>query len=229
MGTQSGMPSHERLDRLERANRRLRSAVVATALAALLPWVVAARGASDVVDATEIVLRDPGGNRRGGLRVTPAGQAVLALADAAGRERFVAATDAAGGSGFGFYDAEGHPRARMRTTDDSSLTFYDRRGKLRAAFGLTEYGPRWVSEAVDRAVRAAAASGDPFAIDAREIRAALAGEDAETQQGPVLKLFDPRGRPRLEARVDMDRPAIFLQTDEGGLRIVRGEAAREGE
>jgi hypothetical protein len=220
---------HERLDRLERANRRLRSAVVATALAALLPWVVAARGASDVVESTEIVLRDAAGVHRGGLRVTAGGEAALTLADGSGHERFVATTDAAGRSGLGFYDAEGHPRARFQTTDDSSLNFYDRRGKLRAAFGLTEYGPRWVSEAVDRAVRAAAASGDPFAIDVREIERAVERGNAETQQGPVLKLFDPRGRPRLEARVDMDRPVIFLQTDDGGLRIVRTQAVREGE
>lgn len=214
-----------RLEALERANRRLRHCVVLAMAGAILPWLLAATSASAprALEVSSLTLRDDDGRRRGGLSIDSSGEAMLALADAAGRDRFIVSTAAAGAATFGFYDAEGHPRARFRSLREASLNFYDRGGKLRVAFGITEYGPRWASELVDQAVQRSKQASGPFALSGLGEDVSLPAPAArnESNDGPVLRFLDPRGRPRLEARLDMDRPAIFLQTEEGGLQLLR--------
>lgn len=215
-----------RLERLERANRRLARLLLVFAAVAVAPWLAAATGKSPgaKLEVSELVLRDAGGARRGGLVVDAAGAARLVLADAAGRDRVSVATTAEGRASLAFTDERGNPRARFQTAGDSSLNFYDRNGKLRAALGVTEYGPRWVSEAVDRAILKSATSGNPFSMGEGDL-SGTPGDVFQAQDGPVLRFFDPRGRPRLEARVDMNRPVIFLHTDQGTLQAVKPQAA----
>jgi hypothetical protein len=45
-----------------------------------------------------------------------------------------------------------------------------------------------------------------------------------TQLGPVLKLFDAAGTPSLEAKVDVDRPVILLQTRAGAWKAITAGA-----
>ncbi len=213
-----------RVERLERANRQLVRLLVVIAAVAAAPWLAGATGKSTKLEVSELVLRDASGARRGGLSVDAAGAAKLILADAKGRERASVVAGAEGAATLAFSDARGYPRARFQTVGDSSLNFYDRNGKLRAALGVTEYGPRWVSEAVDRAIQKSASSGNPFAIAEADL-AGAPPEVFEAQDGPVLRFFDPRGRPRIEARVDMNRPVIFLHTDQGTLQAVKPQAA----
>jgi hypothetical protein len=170
------------------------------------------------------VLRDLRGQRRAALVTTTDGATPLSLRDPQGAERIALAVAPDGRPSLTLSDASSHPRVRIALAHEATLNFYDRRGKLRAVLGVSEYGPhltpptaaQTAPESGSQAVRAFFEEGTaPKPIEAKP----NAMEEA-SQMGPVLKLFDVAGTPSLEARVDVDRPVIMLQTRAGALKAI---------
>jgi hypothetical protein len=204
-----------RVAALERRGRRAVFAAVALAIAA--PLGIAATGTPPgIVDAGRFVLRGPDGAERGVWEVRE-GDARLVLRDAAGEERFVLAIEG-GRPAMTVFDSGRRPRVRLVVAHETSLNFYDRGGKLRAALGVTSYGPHPLdAERLRSSGRALFDFFDP---------GWLLGEDdlsdsIEDSEGPVLKFYDPAGKPRLEARVDVDRPVVFLHSPAGTMDAIR--------
>ncbi|MEA2625150.1 MAG: hypothetical protein QOD06_1195 [Candidatus Binatota bacterium] len=211
----------KRLDLVERQNRRLRGLVIAASLLAAAPFLTA--GAPRATDSDRVTLRDGSGSIRAELSATSDGTS-LSLRDGGGVERMVIGLASDGRPSLTLADAAGHLRARLIATRETSLNFYDERGKLRAALGVTGYGPRWLSPDAFES-RSGADPGKQF-FDPAALASAVNPLPADAllaEDGPVLKFYDATGKPRLEARVDVDRPLLFLHTSRGTLSIVRGE------
>src|SRR5436190_1442018 len=101
------------------------------------------------------------GLRGAALVPTADGAPALSLRDAKGVERISLAVAPDGRPSLTVSDAFSHPRVRIALARESSLNFYDRRGKLRAVLGVSEYGPHW---APPSAVEAAPESESEAAI-----------------------------------------------------------------
>jgi hypothetical protein len=146
----------------------------------------------------------------------------LSLRDAKGTERISLAVAPDGRPSLTVSDASAHPRVRIALAREATLNFYDRRGKLRAVLGVSEYGPRRTPpQAAELRAELEGARGF-FAEGLGPKSAALKpdGMEEAAQMGPVPKLFDPVGTPSLEARVDVDRPFLMLQARGGVFKVI---------
>jgi hypothetical protein len=212
-----------RVEKLERRSRIWAGLCVLSLAAAPL---LAAAGPERRVEAGGFVLRDLRGERRAALVTTADGATALSLRDAKGVERISLAVASDGRPSLTVSDASSHPRVRIALARESSLNFYDRRGKLRAVLGVSEYGPHWTPP---RAVETETESDEAARAFFQEGLAPKPGErkpnamQEAAQIGPVLKLFDVFGTPSLEARVDVDRPVLVLQTRAGAFQALTAE------
>lgn len=106
----------QRLDRLERENRRSKRAAAALAIGiAAVVLMGQARPATKVVEAEQFVLLDPAGKPRGMLSVSPDGSAGLALVDKDGKPRAELGVEADGRPGLVLKDPDGNQRAVLDT------------------------------------------------------------------------------------------------------------------
>ncbi len=121
----------QRLDRVERENRRLKKAGVAI-LAGIAGVVLMGQAkpstVAKVVEAEKFVLRDTAGKIRGELKVD-GGSTFLILNDENERSRFQAFVYSKGGSLNLF--GEGKSRATLRSSSGGSLNLHDSAGKDR--------------------------------------------------------------------------------------------------
>jgi hypothetical protein len=184
--------------------------------------LLAAASAERRVEAGSFLVRDLSGQRRAALVATADGAIALSLRDAKGTERISLAVAPDGRPSLTVSDASSHPRVRIALAREASLNFYDRRGKLRAVLGVSEYGPqRTPATVVETApapegVRAFFDAGLP----SKPAEPKPDAMEEAVQMGPVLKLFDAAGAPSLEAKVDVDRPVLLLQTRTGALKAI---------
>ena len=212
--------------RVEKVERRCRIWAGFCVLALAAGPLLAAAGSDRRVDAGGFVLRDQRGQRRAALVTTADGATALSLRDAKGVERISLAVATDGRPSLTVSDASSHPRVRIALARESSINFYDRRGKLRAVLGVSEYGPHWTPP---RAVETAPESEEAASAFFQEGLAPKTTErkpnamEEAAQMGPVLKLFDVVGTPSLEARVDFDRPVLVLQTRAGAVQALTAE------
>ena len=113
----------QRLDRLERENRRLKllGALALLGLAALtLMGQTAPTPVANTLEAERFVLRDGAGNVRASLGLRPDGTAALALADDTQRERLVLSVTAPGLAGLDLSDRAGQLRAGLNVRADGT-------------------------------------------------------------------------------------------------------------
>lgn len=133
----------ERLERLERQNRRLRLAGVVLLLvgAALATAGVAHPAPPPVLEAQRFLVRDPAGRPRAVLGVVGDASA-LNLYDRAGTGRASLTVDADGGSRLGFFDREGRSRVALDLAGDGTamVGFYDRNGRAHAQLRVAPDG-----------------------------------------------------------------------------------------
>jgi hypothetical protein len=216
--------------RVEKLERRSRIWAGLCVLSIAVAPLLAAATAERRVEAGEFLLRDHFGQRRAALVATADGATTLSLRDARGAERISLTVASDGRPSLTVSDASSHPRVRLALAREASLNFYDRRGKLRAVLGVSEYGPRRVPRSVvenaseSDGVRAFFEEG----LAPKPAESKLDALDEAAQMGPVLKLFDVAGTPSLEARVDVDRPVLMLQTRAGALKaITAGDRASD--
>ena len=125
----------ERLDRLERENRRLKwvgSVVLIGITALVLMGQAGPRHVFKIVQAEQFVLRDPSGQTRAVLGTVADGSAGLALYDRDGKDRAKLIVLPDGMSGLIAFDRDGKLRAGTGVTADGSprLTLYDRDGRV---------------------------------------------------------------------------------------------------
>lgn len=214
---------------LERSNRCAWALVVALAL---VPIAIGARS-SRTIEAERFVLVDRRGETLSELRSNPDGGSELVFRGEKAVARSVLSVARDGRPSLAFNDAAGHLRTKLTVARDSSLTFYDERGKLRASIGVTGYGPGWLSPRTMAWRPALDSAREFFAIAGIPANSADPGESAviepDGQDGPVLKFYDLTGKPRLEARVDADRPAVFLHAADGAIHVMKTSAGRTGE
>lgn len=144
----------ERLERLERQNRRLKlvGAVVLLSVAALVT-MGQARPASQAMEAQRFVVKDahgkprailgafgdfwglnlydPDGNARAALNVGANSTSRLGFYDGNGKSRVIVDVTDDGTSTVGFYDRTGKAHAHLRVAPDGSplLGFFDKDGK----------------------------------------------------------------------------------------------------
>jgi hypothetical protein len=111
----------ERLEKLERDNRRLKGfAVAALILAAALGAIYATRPVPDVIKAHEFDVVDRAGNVRAEMRMNPAGEPDFAIFDQGGRLRGSLYVDAGGSSQVALYGKGGNVALRMSANPDAS-------------------------------------------------------------------------------------------------------------
>jgi hypothetical protein len=144
----------ERLDRLERENRRLRRfgnmtlvgiAIVVGVTVAMF-WYSGrfgfAGGVPESVAARQFTLRDADGSTRGVWGVGEDGTVRLQLSDARGRPRVRVSLLADGSSGLSFADSTDHKVVVLGAFPDQSTSFVmsDRAGVARAVLGISSAG-----------------------------------------------------------------------------------------
>jgi hypothetical protein len=212
--------------RVEKLERRSHIWAGLCVLSFAVAPLLAAASAERRVEAGGFVLRDLRGQRRAALVATADGATALTLRDARGAERISLAVSPDGRPSLTLSDASSHPRVRIALAREASLNFYDGRGKLRAVLGVSEYGP----QRTPRRVFGPAPESEvarAFFEEGPAQRPAGPKPDAMEESallGPVLKLFDAAGTPSLEAKVDVDRPVILLQTRDGALKALTAGA-----
>lgn len=137
------MTVEERIERLERNNRRLMAGLVA---AVLLGIGVAATPTKSGVDAVaelraqKFILVDDNGKTRAALSVSQAGPG-LGLLDANGVLRATLGVNM-GEPMLGLFDRNGEPCAGLTVSKEGTgLSLADEHGKLRAVLGVTKAGP----------------------------------------------------------------------------------------
>ena len=126
----------DRLEKLERDNRRLKyvAALVLTCAAAFVSLGIAP--SSRIIEAEGFVLRDDSGKVRAILGVSAAGPA-LSLRDGNGIERVLLAAQANGAPLLRFSDADGKDRAVLTVTPSGpGLSFADSHERVRTALGF---------------------------------------------------------------------------------------------
>ncbi|MGH7821319.1 MAG: hypothetical protein ACREQ9_16260 [Candidatus Binatia bacterium] len=218
-----------RLEALESESRRWRGILVAAVAALAAPLLVGASRGGAALEAERFVLRDHAGEMRGLWSLSPEGDVEMSIRDAAGGERLRLAVAGDGRPSIELRDAESRPRVRLVLARESSLNFYDRATRLRAALGVTSYGPTPLRLRPGGLWSPLRAIRDFFGGAAPEPLAAPDGEPPppNEEDGPVLKFYDPAGKPRLEARVDGELPFVFLHTPQGTIERVQTEKAEE--
>jgi hypothetical protein len=132
----------ERLEHLERQNRRLKRVLV---LGFILLGCVALMGASKkgrVIQATEFLLKDNDGQTRASLKMGSAGPH-LAFYDANGKAVRALLGLLPSGPALGLYDSDGKNRISLAISPKgANLTFNDSDEKLRSELGMLEEGPK---------------------------------------------------------------------------------------
>ena len=128
----------ERLETLEKQNRRLKQAVALFMIfVSSLVLMSAAGHKGRTVEAQQIALKDEAGNTRAILGMRSAGPG-LALYDGNGDKVQALLTVLSTGPVLGLYDADGTARVLLGVTPKgATLTFNDPEGKLRAEMGFS--------------------------------------------------------------------------------------------
>lgn len=208
--------------RVEKLERRSRTWIVLCLLSLAAAPLLGAAAAERHVEAKGFVLRDAHGRSRAALVTTADGGTALSLRDAQGTDRISLAVAADGRPSLTVSDADAHPRVKIALAHEATLNFYDRRGKLRAVLGVSEYGPRRMPPRAAE-LRSESESANAFFQGGLASKPAAPKPDVmeeAAQMGPVLKLFDLFGTPSLEARVDVDRPYLMMQTRGGKFEVI---------
>jgi hypothetical protein len=208
--------------RIEELERRSRIWAGLCVLSLAIAPLFAAASSERRFEAGEFALRDPLGQRRAALATTADGATTLSLRDAKGAERISLTVASDGRPSLTVSDAFSHPRVRIALAREASLNFYDRRGKLRAVLGVSEYGPQRTPPTVVN-TSPESESVKSFFEEGLTPKLPEPKQDAmeeAAEMGPVLKLFDVAGTPSLEAKVDLDRPVLMLQTRSGALKAI---------
>jgi hypothetical protein len=132
----------ERLETLEKQNRRMKAAMTLLMIfASCLVMTSAAAHKARTVEATQIALKDGAGTTRALLGMRSSGPG-LALYDAKGDKVQALLTVLQTGPTLGLYDAEGNTRVLLGVTPKgSTLAFNDPQGKLRVEIGFSADAP----------------------------------------------------------------------------------------
>lgn len=132
----------ERLDRLEKQNRRLRRAIAfLMIIAACLLFVGARFGKGRTLTASRIVLKDDTGTTRAILGMRSAGPGLI-LYDENGENVEALLTVLETGPVLSLCDAKGTTRVLLGVTPKgATLAFNDSHGKLRAEMGFSSNSP----------------------------------------------------------------------------------------
>ena len=133
----------ERLEKLEKQNRRLkRAAALFVIFTSSLVLMSAAGHKGRTVEARQVVLKDDAGNTRAVLGMRSAGPG-LTLYGPDGDKVEALLTVLQTGPVLGLYDADGTTRALLGVTPKgASLTFNDAEGKLRAEMSFSGDAPQ---------------------------------------------------------------------------------------
>jgi hypothetical protein len=205
----------ERLERLERDNRRLKGfAIAALALAVALTTIYATQPVPQRVTAHEFDVVDSSGRARVSMGMA-LGEPSVSLSDAQGKVRAEMSIGPSGGPSICLTDAEGQPRVSMGIASRNVfISIYDAAGNGRASMGFSPSGGPviGVSDAQDKS--AIAMGLNP------EGELGLTFQAAKDRASVDIHVA-PSGSPRIE----------FL--DQQGFRMVLGSAqtvtARTGE
>lgn len=134
----------QRLERVERAYRRLQQFGLAVFLGSVAAVVViftrpARHASAETVEARSFSVRDAQGHVRGVFGTNQDGVTQFALQDAGGRPRLRLTVLADGSSGLAVVDSQGRSRAALGLLQDETITlaFADPAGRSRAVLGLT--------------------------------------------------------------------------------------------
>jgi hypothetical protein len=222
-----------RLDRLERANRRLTRALVTVlvGVAALTLMGQAQRSGSKVVEAEQFAILDAGGKVRAALGVAPDGAPNLTFFDDAGWPRVrLGLTRSGSGPRLALLDTNGANRVEIALSADdgpegAGLTVRDRKGTRRAdvivwadgqaGFSVTDAGGKV------RALLVVGTDGSP------ELTLADRHENIRTQvsatpAGPAVRLYGANRteRARLAVAEVAGEPHVALYDEHHKLRAV---------
>jgi hypothetical protein len=198
----------ERLEKLERQNRRMKlaglGAVVIAGAFVLMgqasgpgsDWKTVSGGPPEV-RAKSFVLVDANGETRARLYMSaPAKGPELDLLDAKGNPRVELAVTS-NGPALQLNDASGNPRAELGAAPNGpGLILYDANGKLRAELAAAPNGPGLIL-------------GDANGNTEAWL------EGASNGPGPGLALYDANGKLRAELGVWQDGPALQLNDASG--------------
>jgi hypothetical protein len=131
----------ERLEGLERQNRRLKQTLAVAFVLLGSLFFMGAGKKGHVVQATEFLLKDADGRVRAALRMGSAG-AYLAFYNSDGKAARGLLGVLPSGPALGLYDGKGKTRVSLGLTEKgANLTFHDSDEKLRAELGMLEEGP----------------------------------------------------------------------------------------
>lgn len=132
----------ERLDELERHNRRLWLGLITVALGVSALFLAAAMlSTTQTVTAQKFVLVDASGKVRAFLDVDKHGRPGFGLLDASGNQRAILSVGTDGEPGFGLYDASGKGGAFLSLVKDSpNFSLSDASGNPRAVLALVKDG-----------------------------------------------------------------------------------------
>ncbi|MFQ5929667.1 MAG: hypothetical protein ACE5MK_08200 [Acidobacteriota bacterium] len=132
----------ERLNRLERENRRLKEAGALTLAAIAVVVIMGQAMPSKVVEAEKFVVRDASGKVHAALGTVNKRAVSLALIDKNGNPRVVLGVLSDGSPSLSFYDKDMNRRAvlGLRADDSPDLALLDRDRKLRARLSLNDEG-----------------------------------------------------------------------------------------
>lgn len=138
----------DRVDRLERQNRRLKHVGAAVAIGiATVVLMGQARTAAKVVEAERFIVRDAGGRTRATLGVAADGEAGLYFVDRDGKLRAALALKTDGGPNLTLLDRDEKPRVGLVVGADGTpvLGLFDRDKKLRATLSVAADGTPFLS------------------------------------------------------------------------------------
>lgn len=131
---------HERLQVLERQNRKYRTSLGAAMIALAVSLAIGANFAADVkgVEAEKFVLKGADGKTLLLMEADQSGLPRLQLFDRQGKARLMLGVDEFGGPTLGFADRDGELRIRMEVNEagGSQLIFTDPNGNPRMDFSV---------------------------------------------------------------------------------------------
>ena len=134
----------ERLGKVEKQNRRLKSVGIAVLVLVSAVLVIGQTVPKEriLLEAEAFILRDKNGNIRAGLMVNEDGEATLFFGDKNGTTRAQLMVHEDGGPILTFRDKNGTARAGLMLDEDGwpILSFYDKNGTVRAGLMLDEDG-----------------------------------------------------------------------------------------
>jgi len=180
----------QRLDRLERENRRLKvaGAVLVLALVAVgAMGQMIPRAVSKVVEAERFVLRDTTGKGLAILGTDASGILALSLADQTGKIRAGLVVTPDGMPVLSLYDQNGKPRAGLGVLADGTpgLALHDQNGKERLLLNVTTNGPSLILQDENSKARA---------VLGQTVLEVKATGTVEQRPASSLVLFDKDGK-----------------------------------